>query len=869
MKKASHENISTRPDSVILIIDKVGVIGEKLSQEYAKDYFVILITNRASKKKQENITRLRFKNKIPKVPRNDYFKILIIDNGEKEVKSYVNSIAKESKIYGTDIYFLVNARSANLKSAQTLIEKFSSLKILVFGDVFDNNIYFEKESSITRFLKNTRKNKKIIVKNDGLNTSFPITLEDTVRLIIKATFIKATQKIILLFYTTPVTDLSLAHMFQKIDPDIDVDFRNTNDDFKFSAPSGSVNAIKNYSLKNKLESISFDEGKKQIILKEDEKKEGHGVMKAVLFSLFISIFILLLPYLSTYVYLSFGYGQISSSHRSASNGDYEKAQEKAENATTLFGFAEKSNEIFAYQVNLVRLSDYQGEFSERIDNGINISKSMAEFFKGLASLENAITGISDNPSTEIDKGINALTNSYAIYQKTEIKEKQKFEKYIKNTYPFIEMIVNTKEVIPKVFGVDKEMSYIILFMNNTELLPGGGTIKAVGELRIKDYEIVSFNIFDPEEFKAEDSSVMESPYLVRRHLGEENSTIENSMVNLDFVNNAGVSSNIYKQLSGEDMDGVIGLDLYFLQGLLGITGSISVEGLEDEISAENLQLVIAENENDNLTAKIVKEVIQEIESLERSPYYDLFQLIGESIPEKHLFFAFRDSDLQSVFSSNKLSNSLVDVQQKESNEINDYFGLYEANFGRNHINYFISRSVEKINSIDEDGDLSSELIITYSNDSGENEFSSKNYKNYVQIALPLGTNINEISVGGQSLEIVPATTDPSIYEEDGFIPPEGIEIRQSVEAGLSIYSFLVVIPPDSVKNIKLDYSLPFNLNNYERSTKYSLKIFKQPGIDSYPFSIYFDSSFYNFIPDKVISKDIGTDIEINYLITEK
>lgn len=69
MNKSALKVKEKSPDSAILIVDKIGVIGEELSKEFSKDYYVLLVSNRVIKEQNRKITQIKFKGNIPKVPK--------------------------------------------------------------------------------------------------------------------------------------------------------------------------------------------------------------------------------------------------------------------------------------------------------------------------------------------------------------------------------------------------------------------------------------------------------------------------------------------------------------------------------------------------------------------------------------------------------------------------------------------------------------------------------------------------------------------------------------------------------------------------------------------------------------------------------
>ena len=128
MSNQIHKNKLVSPSSVILIIDKIGVFGEKLAKIYSNDFFVILITNRKIRADNPRITKLKFGGKTPKAPRNNYSKILVIDDGDQSAKDYTQSFIKEGKKINSEFYYLASLRNINLRKISPEIKNYEKGK---------------------------------------------------------------------------------------------------------------------------------------------------------------------------------------------------------------------------------------------------------------------------------------------------------------------------------------------------------------------------------------------------------------------------------------------------------------------------------------------------------------------------------------------------------------------------------------------------------------------------------------------------------------------------------------------------------------------------------------------------------------------
>ena len=242
--------------------------------------------------------------------------------------------------------------------------------------------------------------------------------------------------------------------------------------------------------------------------------------------------------------------------------------------------------------------------------------------------------------------------------------------------------------------------------------------------------------------------------------------------------------------------------------------------------------------------------------------------IGNLISEKHLLFAFPNPSTQNIFTANGWSSSLWDNREKENNKINDYLGVSEGNLGKNKINKFVSRSISKKVSVSDSGKISSELSISFKNNA---EKGNGVYKNYLQLVLPEASRLTSISIDGKREKVEKAITNAAQYNGANFKPPVGLEVYERNQMDKNVYGFLVQVAEKEIKTIVVNYDIPYSLPSSQKSAVYSLKIYKQPGIDSYPFDLSFNlpssQTVLNF--DKSLSREIRKDEEFLLTIAQR
>ena len=160
-------------------------------------------------------------------------------------------------------------------------------------------------------------------------------------------------------------------------------------------------------------------------------------------------------------------------------------------------------------------------------------------------------------------------------------------------------------------------------------------------------------------------------------------------------------------------------------------------------------------------------------------------------------------NLDGLFWSGRLAAPFC-PKATEDNCYSDYQFPFDANLGVNKTNFFIDKSYDVKTTIDEDGLVTTNLSITYINNSLSDVFPGGTYRNYFQILLPAKSLLIGIKV------------------DDQYIPS-----YDSVTGNNRMVGFLVEIPPQAKKTISLSYSSSFKFK--AGKAVYQLVLQKQIG----------------------------------------
>ncbi len=809
--------INNSSDSPILVVDKIGVIGEAIARQFAKETLVVLLSEKLLSKENANIIHIPFKKSFPQAPDNQYSKIFIVDDGTNVTRESAFSFVDKAMENNAPLFFIGSVRNFNVQHADEVAKSYENAKVLIFGDLFDKNIFFDKESSISRFIIAARNKQKIIVQGDGLSLNFPITFVDTLKLIIKATQLPLPPKVILLFNQHPITDISLANIFKKLDPNLVIDFKKDAKDKKAYIPQGAMHALEKYDLEEKIKQLDLnDKSSKEIKL--IKKKSGRGLLFPIFALFLLGIFILMLPLISTHSFLYLGEYQLRSSLSQVESGNLEKAISFAKTSNFLFEESEKTGELLEKEASVFMFGSEAQKIRSYATAGKDLSSGALNILNGLGLISKIYSGKSSSPKEDFILSSNFIKDGISSIQKSRAEDGLPvwFSKAFDNLEPFSDLLSNSGESLLSILGFDKEKNYLVLFEDSNRIRPGGGVVAEVGLIKIKDGKLTGFEKISIKDLEKSSKVNNEPPFPVRRYLGGGKLTMGDSSFDSDFRVDAKTASDIYDSAKNVKIDGVIGINSNLYTGLKTL------------------------------------------------PFLPLVQDLGKGIKNKNLVFSFSDPPLQNVFTTLGLSGSIFDQRVSKPENLNDYLGVVEANLGEGG-NDFVSRTVSKKITLDDSGKITSQVTLVLKNS------ARQNYKDYIQFILPKKSVLSEIKINGQKQEIVEAITDPDQYEAKNFKPPKGLEVEQEDESDKTIVAFLVNVGAGDVKTIVLSSALPYLVTASQNFLNYSLVIYKQPGLEVYPVDIEFvlPQGFGLLDSKPKISLQLDGDKNITALISKK
>ncbi len=173
--------------------------------------------------------------------------------------------------------------------------------------------------------------------------------------------------------------------------------------------------------------------------------------------------------------------------------------------------------------------------------------------------------------------------------------------FLKNTNPTKLLATNfvQKELIKKIgsdhapiiadlpmwLGLTEPKTYLLLFLNNTELRPGGGFIGSYAVLRLNQgkAEVLKVEGSEALDRESDRAKLAAPPEILKKHLGVQYWYFRDSNWSPDFAESSQKTLQLYALENGvaaADIDAVIGVTTHVLEEIMKRTGPITVQGIE-------------------------------------------------------------------------------------------------------------------------------------------------------------------------------------------------------------------------------------------------------------------------------------------------
>ncbi len=410
-------------------------------------------------------------------------------------------------------------------------------------------------------------------------------------------------------------------------------------------------------------------------------------------------------------------------------------------------------------------------------------------------------------------------------------------------------------VLPKMMGMDGRRNYLIMAQNEDEIRPTGGFITGGGVVVVENGRILALDFQDSYGIDDLTKPYEFPPEQFNNLMGYELFLFRDTNFWPDFPTSAEVAMDSYSYgRSLPPLDGAIGIDQRFLELMLQATGSISLPGVDEMVTSENIietiQATWAKDEDETIAewtfnrksflgafaTAFLDKVQTDFGSIDP---IQLVTSVFEATSTKRLQIYMRDPAVADVLNEVNWDGRL----ENPANQ--DYWMVVDTNLGFNKANLFIERRFEYQIEIDENGAAQANLSATFIHTGNKTTdicaqawptyedpnylaVASGCYWNYYRIYTPAGTTLLDSTRHTIAAEVM---SREEVWDQTA-------EAVNDV-AGWTTFANLLVVEEAAQTETALSYQLPENIIVAlpEGSKQYQLQIGKQAGTSTTPVTI--------------------------------
>lgn len=379
----------------------------------------------------------------------------------------------------------------------------------------------------------------------------------------------------------------------------------------------------------------------------------------------------------------------------------------------------------------------------------------------------------------------------------------------------------------RVFGVHKPARYLLLFLNNKELRPGGGFIGSYAVLTIQYYTLLDVEIQDVYTADGQLKVHIDPHPAVTKYLQQPDGFLRDSNFSADFPTDAESAKRYLDQSLGvRNFEGVIGITTTALEYAVGAYEKVYLPDFRETVTQSNVYAKTQEHvEKDFFPGSQAKKTF--LTSLANT-----MRITYDTVPGNNLFQAFQNSLTQKHIVATVNAPHVAAVLRDQGwdglqwQPTFDYVMPVEANVGVNKSNYYVKRRMDMTSDLRDPKKPKRTVKMTYENSKRQGTDPKDTYKMFFQLYLPPNVTVEESTVDGKQ------PTDYDVKDEHGY----------------RIVSMLVEVPPLKSRSIAVKY---YSDEPNSKGDTYDLRLQKQIGVDQTEVS-------HTYIRPKKDTSAIGT-----------
>ncbi len=381
---------------------------------------------------------------------------------------------------------------------------------------------------------------------------------------------------------------------------------------------------------------------------------------------------------------------------------------------------------------------------------------------------------------------------------------------------------------PRVMGYLKPQTYLALFLNNTEIRPGGGFIGSYAVVRVNRgrVSILETNGSENLDWDAPTDFKVSPPAPLQTYLKQPRWYFRDANWSPDFPASARYTHWLYRFENGREgtkIDGIIGITPRLVEELLAVTGPLRagnkvfnaetfVNELEYHVEVGFKDEGIKRSDRKVILGELSRALLAKLTKLSFSQIKEVLPMLSRLAQERQIMMYSNYDDLQNLLVKNNWAGEV-----KKTN--GDYLMVVDANLNSLKSDPEVSREIT-YRLLPDGRRWRAQVVISY-NHHGDFNWKTTRYRTYTRIYAPRGSEL--ISAKG-FMNIKKEPAQPDLTEE----------LNKTVFGGF------ISIEPQEKKTITLEYFLPKEIGEQIRADNYTLFVQKQLGTEAVPLTVELD-----------------------------
>jgi hypothetical protein len=377
-----------------------------------------------------------------------------------------------------------------------------------------------------------------------------------------------------------------------------------------------------------------------------------------------------------------------------------------------------------------------------------------------------------------------------------------------------QVALDAAQLVPRMLGDGQTRTYLLAIQNNSESRATGGIIGSYGLLKAENGHLSLGSIGRGEDLnRVSAKRTLTGLAEYRRRYGpfDPEGTWQNVNLSPDGPTVGEAVRQLFPQITGQHLDGVVFVDPFALAALLNLTGPVSVPAWPRPLDSASATSVLLHDqyvqfpkaERVDFLAGVARAIFDRLNTADLPTGPSLAKALGDAVRGRHLFIYSADLHEQRFLRERGIAGEMPPV-------VSDFFGVVTQNASGNKIDWFFHRTINYDARVQKDG-LHATVTLTLRNDApptGEPDYVIAGAG-----ALPPQRGVNRMILSIYSPHVLRNAT------RDG----APLKFDPARELDRNVYSIFVDVAPNSEATITL------TLDGFlDKPSAYKLVMFEQP-----------------------------------------